>query len=123
MRTSVKLDEPLSDSLAEIVRWHGYSVGTVRSQNWGGLKDSVLWPLVHAAGEFFITADKGFGDFRVYPPGTHPGILVLRPDRESLPDYRDLLQKVLLTHRLESLAGCVTVANDRGIRVRRESLP
>ena len=28
-----------SDSLVEIVRLHGYAVGTVRGQNWGGLKD------------------------------------------------------------------------------------
>jgi predicted nuclease of predicted toxin-antitoxin system len=119
--TTVKLDEPLSDSLAEIVRAHGYAVGTVRSQKWGGLKDPVLWPLVHTAGEFFITADKGFGDIRIYPPGTHPGILVLRPERESLPEYRSLLDAVLNAHRLESLAGCVTVANSRSIRIRRKA--
>jgi predicted nuclease of predicted toxin-antitoxin system len=117
--TPVKFDESLSESLAEIVRSHGYFVGTVRGQNWGGLKDPVLWPLIHAAGEFLITADKGFGDIRVYPPGTHPGILVLRPERESLSEFRLLLQEVLANHRLESLAGCVTVATSRGIRVRR----
>jgi predicted nuclease of predicted toxin-antitoxin system len=116
---AVKLDEPLSDSLAEVIRLRGYTVETVRSQKWGGLKDPVLWPLVRAAGEFFVTADKGFGDIRVYPPGTHPGILVLRPDRESLPEFRRLLDGVLAVHRLESLAGCVTVANPRGVRIRR----
>ena len=119
MAIQVKLDEPLSESLAEVVRFHGYFVGTVRGQNWAGLKDPVLWPLVRAAGEFFITADKGFGDIRMYPPGTHAGILVLRPDRESLPEFRSLLEIVLTTHKLDSLAGCVTVANSRGIRIRR----
>ena len=115
----VKLDEPLSDSLAEATRSHGYVVGTVRSQNWSGLKNPVLWPLVCAAGEFFITADKGFGDIRAYPPGTHAGILVLRPDRESLTDYRSLLEMILSSHRLEYLAGGVTVVSPRSIRVRR----
>jgi len=117
--TPVKLDEPLADSLAELVRSHGYPAGTVLGQNWGGLKDPLLWPLVQAAREFFVTTDKGFGDIRVYPPGTHAGILVLRPDRESLPEFRSLLEKVLVSHRLEELAGCVTVANSRGIRIRR----
>ncbi len=115
----MKLDEPLSNSLAAVISAHGYSVGTVLGQNWGGLKDPVLWPLVHAAGEFFITADKGFGDIRVYPPGTHPGILVLRPDRESLPEFKSLVERVLATHKLEWLLGCVTVANPRGVRIRR----
>jgi predicted nuclease of predicted toxin-antitoxin system len=115
----VKLDERLSYTIAELVRSHGYAVGTVRGQNWGGLKDPVLWPLVRGAGEFFITADKGFGDIRAFPPGTHPGILVLRPDQESLLEFRALLESVLKLHRLESLVGCVTVANSRGIRIRR----
>jgi hypothetical protein len=40
---------------------------------------------------------------------------------ESLPQFRLLLKKVLDEHRLESLAGCVTVAMVRGIRIRRGS--
>lgn len=67
MALNIKLDEPLSDSLALFVERYGYRVATVRGQGWGGLKDPVLWPNVVAAQEFFITADKGFGDLRAYP--------------------------------------------------------
>jgi predicted nuclease of predicted toxin-antitoxin system len=115
----VKLDEALSDSLVSPLRERGHDAQTVREQGWGGLKDSALWPLVTGAAEFFITADKGLGDLRHYPPGTHSGILVLRPDRESLVQYRILLEIVLRKHRLETLVGLTTVATSRGIRVRR----
>jgi hypothetical protein len=94
-------------------------VRTILGQGWGGYKDPQLWPLVVAEGCYWITADKGFGDIRVYPPGTYPGILVLRPDRESLIDYLQLLEGVLAKHRLEDLAGSLAVATPRGLRVRR----
>ena len=70
---------------------------------------------------FFITADKGFGDIRSYPPGTHPGVLLLRPDRESIVEFRSLIEMVLAKQAFESLVGTVTVATPRGLRLRREA--
>src|SRR5437879_4864031 len=119
---TVKLDEDLSASLGEALTSVGYQVVTVSGQAWGGFKDPVLWPKVQAEGVFFVTADKGFGDIRAFPPGSHAGILVLRPERESLREFRRLLERVLAKHRLESLSGCVTVASFRSIRVRRPRL-
>jgi predicted nuclease of predicted toxin-antitoxin system len=115
----VKLDEPLSGSLAARLQASQYAVATVITQGWGGLKDPILWPRIKAEGAFFITADKGFSDIRSYPPGTHPGILVLRPERESILAYGRLLDSVLQQHRLETLAGCISVATPSGLRVRR----
>ena len=119
---AVKIDEDLPDRIGETVEKHGYAMATVRGQSWNGLKDPVLWLKVSSEGRFFITADKGFGDLRSFPPGTHPGILVLRPDKESVLDFVDLLESVLRDRRLESLAGFVTVASSRGVRVRRKPL-
>jgi predicted nuclease of predicted toxin-antitoxin system len=119
---AVKLDEDLADRLAEVLRKHNYSVATVRGQSWNGMKDPTLWPKVLAEGRFFITADKGFGDLRLFPPGMHTGILVLRPDKESVLDFQALLETVLRDRRLESLAGFVTVATSRGVRIRRSPL-
>ena len=120
---TVKIDEDLSASLAENLSAHGYQVKTVLGQGWGGLKDPFLWPKVQAERIFFATADKGFADLRAFPPGSHAGILVLRPERESILEFRRLLDQVLAKHRLESLAGYVTVASFRSIRVRRKPLP
>ena len=33
-----------------------------------------------------VTLDRGFGDIRLYPPGTHAGVLVLRLSTHSLPE-------------------------------------
>jgi hypothetical protein len=92
---TVKLDEALSRMLVRPLQDGGYVVRTVKDQGWGGLKDSKLWPKLLAEKVFFITADRGFGDIRSYPPGTHEGILILRPDRESLPECASLLGWVI----------------------------
>lgn len=119
----VKLDEGLSQTLVSQLAARGYEAYTVLGQGWGGLKDPVLWPAVQAERAFLITIDKGFGDIRRYPPGTHAGVLVLRPDVEGINEYMLLLQSVLATHSLDEFAGCVVVATPRGVRVRRPSRP
>jgi hypothetical protein len=117
--TLVKLDEALSEMLTEVFRSHGHTVRSVREQGWGGIADSLLWPRVQAEDAFFVTTYKGFGDIRAYPPGTHGGILVLRPTRESLLNFKSLIEDVLARHALEDLTGCISVASPGGLRVRR----
>ncbi len=119
MGIKVKLDEDLSPMVAGPMQAAGYEVYGVVEQGWGGAKDDELWPGVVAEGAFFVTGDKGFGDVRSYPPGTHPGILLLRPDRESIVDYRALIETVVRDHSLGDLTGAIAVATPRGIRIRR----
>lgn len=80
----IKVDEDLP--LAVVVRLHsrGYQASTVVEQGMGGWKDPFLWQAVQADRQFLITADKGFGNIRQYPPGEHMGVLVLRPDEDGI---------------------------------------
>jgi len=119
MPLAIKLDEDLSPAIAAPLLAAGHDVATIVGQGWGGMTDPDLWPLVKAEGRFFITADKGFGDIRAYPPGSHPGILVLRPERESIAAFRGLVDEVLQRHNLVSLKGMVTIASPGAIRIRR----
>ena len=66
-----------------------------------------------------MTADKGFGDIRSYPPGTHAGILLLRPDQAGIRPVLELLERTLAAYDLEALVGAVAVVTPRGIRIRR----
>jgi len=115
----VKVDEDLPRCIVELLREHGYRAISAREQGLSGAKDSELWQIVQQEGYFFITADKGFGDIRLYPPGTHRGILLLRPDVEGITAYAELVRSVLSTVRLEDLTGLLAVATPRGLRVRR----
>ena len=66
--------------------------------------------------------DKGFADIRQYAPGTHAGILLLRPDQDGIGPVIELLEMVLASYDLELLAETVAVATPRGIRVRRTEM-
>ncbi len=114
----VKIDEDLPKNLAVILHKRGYDVETVFQQGVSGWKDPDLWKSIQEEQRFLITADKGFGDIRAYLPGTHSGILLLRPDRDGIKPVTKLLENMLEKYDLSIFSGSITVATPRGIRVR-----
>lgn len=113
----IKVDEDIPPIAAIWLRERGYEASTVIEQGMGGWKDPAIWETVNAHGYFLLTADKGFGDIRVYLPGTHHGVLLLRPDIDGIRPLLDLLQLVLEQTDLTSLTGSLSVATSRGLRV------
>lgn len=115
----VKVDEDLPGAAVQMLRDRGYEAVSVVEQGMGGWKDPALWQAVQSEQRFLVTADKGFADIRFYPPGTHAGVLLLRPDEDGIRPVIELLERVLTSYELETLARTVTVATPRGIRIRR----
>ncbi len=103
----------------QALRQQGYEAASVVEQGMGGMKDPALWQAVQAEGRFLVTADKGFSDIRFYPPGAHAGVLLLRPDQDGIRPVIELLERVIVSYDLQNLAGTITVATPRGIRIRR----
>jgi hypothetical protein len=121
MLLKLKADEDLPGSVAVRLRGAGYLVETVVEEGLGGTNDPALWRVVQAEGRFLITADKGFADVRKYPPGTHQGILLLRPNEDGIGPLDALVEMVLREGGLERLQGAVAVATPRGLRIRKSS--
>jgi predicted nuclease of predicted toxin-antitoxin system len=115
----IKVDEDLPTMVVQTLQDKGYEVSGVVEQGMGGWKDPALWQAVQTEQRFLITADKGFADIRAYPPGTHIGVLLLRPDEDGIRPTLELLEQVLDSFELTVLSGTVTVATPRGIRIRR----
>lgn len=115
----VKVDEDLPEAIVRLLREQAYDAESVIDEGMGGWKDPALWQATQAEQRFLITADKGFGDIRRYPPGTHPGVLLLRPDEDGIRPVLTLLERVLREHSLDALSATITVATPRGIRIRR----
>ena len=115
----VKVDEDLPKAAVQMLRRRGYEAVSVVEQELGGTKDPSLWSAVQTEQRFLVTADKGFGDIRSYPPGSHAGILLLRPDEAGIRPVIELLERTLAAYDLEALAGAVAVVTPRGIRIRR----
>lgn len=119
MAFGIKLDENIPRSALELLLEFGYDAHNVYEQKLSGCKDLILWEAVQKEKRFLITADKGFADVRLFPPGTHYGILLLRPEEDGIRPILSLLHKVIDLYNLEILVGTITVVTKRGIRVRR----
>jgi predicted nuclease of predicted toxin-antitoxin system len=115
----IKVDEDLPPAAAKMLRDRGYEAASIVEQGMGGLKDADLWQAVQAEERFLVTADKGFADVRIYVPGTHAGVLLLRPDQDGIRPVIELLAQVLAHYNLGALVRTVTVVTPRGIRIRR----
>jgi len=115
----VKLDENLGTTHADMVRQAGHTVDRVTDEGLSGAIDPVVWQQVLEEGRFFITLDLDFSDVRKFPPGTHPGLLLLRPRNKSRDAVVEVLERVLQEHALESLSGCFVVADLKKTRIRR----
>ena len=115
----VKLDENLGISHLQLLREAGYEAERVHEEGLTGATDEELWEHVLRSERFFITLDLGFSDIRRFPPGEHPGILLIRARSRSRRAVLDVLRRVLNELSLEEFAGCLVVADEEKTRIRR----
>lgn len=90
-----KIDEDLPREVAECFRTAGFDAQTVIEESLGGASDELLWEHAQREQRCLVTADKGIADKRKHPPGTHPGIILLRLPRESRAGYVRLADSML----------------------------
>jgi len=115
----IKVDEDLPRHVVTMLREKSYLADSVVEQGMSGWKDAELWQSIQVESRFLVTGDKGFADIRLHPPGSHSGIMLLRPDQDGIRPILELLEKVLQSYDITALAGTITVVTPRGVRVRR----
>jgi len=115
----IKLDENIPTAVAILLRGRGIDVDTVLEESLGGRTDPEVLAAATQEDRLLITLDRGFGDVRAYPPGSHPGIIVLRPADQRVHTLTNMVETLIDSHEIESLAGCVTVIQRNMLRVRR----
>ncbi|WP_334943644.1 DUF5615 family PIN-like protein [Nostoc sp.] len=116
---TVKLDENMAQTHVEFLQQAGYNADRVTDEGLSGADDETVWEQVCAEERFFITLDLDFSDIRRFPPGTHPGILLLRSRNRSRQAVLEILSRVVQEQSLEKLKGCLVVADDIQTRIRR----
>lgn len=115
----IKLDENLPLRLAFALADLGHDADTIEQEGLAGSSDQLVWEAAQADRRFLITQDLDFSDARLFTPGNHYGILLVRlgqPGRDAL------LSKILNLFQFENpeiWRGCIVVATERKIRVRR----
>ena len=110
-----KLDENLPASSAAILTNAGHDVDTVTQEGLIGAPDRDVVAAATAAGRILISLDRGLGDIRAYPPGSHAGIVVLRLTDQSAAAATKAVTDLATLTNPDSLTGAVTVLQ-RGLR-------
>ena len=99
----IKIDEDLPKRVPEAVQRAVPDTLTVIGEGLSGILDPALWETVQREQRFLISGDKAFANIEKYPPGSHAGVLVLRPDEDGILQLMDLIQEVLKLGILENL--------------------
>lgn len=114
-----KLDENLPVSSGHALTGCGHDVDTVTAEGLTGAADPQVLAAAAAEARVLITLDRGMGDIRTYPPGSHAGIVVLRLTDQSAPAVSDAIADLGNWAELEALAGAVAVLQRGVLRIRR----
>lgn len=115
----VKLDEHLPRSLVARLQEYGVDADAVVDEGLTGRSDMDVLQAATAEGRMVFTLDRGFGDIRAYPPGSHPGIVVLRSDDQSAAAVVAGFVGLVRDHDLADLTGAITVLSRGLLRIRR----
>ncbi len=115
----VKLDENIPADLRNTLGGFGHVVDTVAEEGLQGRCDSDVWAAAQQMGALLITQDLDFSDIRKFQPGSHYGILLVRLREPGRGAIIRRVRSILETEPLDQWQGCLVVATDRKIRIRR----
>ncbi len=115
----IKLDENLPLALQNGLAARGHDVHSVFDENLAGEPDERIWEACTAEERFLITQDLDFSDARKYPPGTHPGIMILRLVDDSRENLIRVVLQAFTEQDIGSFERALVVVSDVKIRIRR----
>lgn len=113
-----KTDENLREDVAERLRAAGYDAISIVEQRMSGAPDEDVARVCREEGRVLVTLDMDFADIRAYPPGSGPGVIVLRPRSQSRLDVLSLLERVIPAMAEEPVDGALWLVDERRIRIR-----
>jgi hypothetical protein len=115
----IKLDENMPESLVVVLSELGHDVDTVPSEQIVGQEDGVVWRAAQADRRFLVTQDLDFSDIRLFEPGTHHGLLLVRLPQPGRHALFERVSTLFHEEDVESWSGCLVTATLRKVRVRR----
>jgi predicted nuclease of predicted toxin-antitoxin system len=113
-----KLDENLPDLVRQSLVALGFDAHTVAEEQLAGAPDEKVLQASVAEDRILITLDLDFSDIRTYPPGTYPGIWVLRPQKQTFKAIESLVLSGLRLAVVERVTGQLWVIDEKRVRIR-----
>lgn len=113
----LKLDENLPARLVGELSALGHDVDTEPEQGLQGSPDPRVWSGAQGSGRFLITQDLDFSDLRVFKPGTHHGILLVRLREPSRRYLIERIRDIFKNEAVERWIGAFVVCTQSKVRV------
>jgi len=114
----IKLDENISRHLKIVVNQRGHEAITVEDEGLLGKTDVEVGAVAKSEGRMPFTLDVEFSNLRKFPPGSHPGIVLFRPQSMGPLSVNRFVTQFLEGTDLTSLYGCIVIVDPTRIRIR-----
>lgn len=118
MALRFKLDENVPGEVAALLREAGQDARSALEQELGGGSDERMLRACREEARVLVTLDLGFGDIRAYPPASHAGVWVLRPNLQSIDALLELVRPALAVATNEQVAQRLWVIEPGRVRIR-----
>jgi predicted nuclease of predicted toxin-antitoxin system len=114
----LKLDEHLPRMAVRLLADAGHDAHTVEQEGLEGSPDADLIAACTRENRILVTLDLDFTDIRRYPPGSNPGVWVLRPERQSIDRTLQTLRTALALLDTEAPARRLWIVEAGRVRIR-----
>lgn len=118
-----KLDENVPVSLGELFKSAGHDVATANEEGLVGAEDAQLLRIASRERRALVTLDMGFADLRRLSQIEHAGIVVIRLRDQNRAAVARVGLRFVNSPIPTALDGCIVVADEARVRVRRTGGP
>lgn len=113
-----KLDENLPEVVLQVLTGLGHDAQTVAQEGLAGAVDEDVLRTSITEQRVLVTLDLDFSDIRAYPPGSHAGIWVLRPPKQTFSLIADCVKAAVKLAATERTSGQLWIIDARSVRIR-----
>jgi predicted nuclease of predicted toxin-antitoxin system len=118
MGARFKVDENLPREAQALLHSAGHDAQTVHDEGLVGHPDATILDVCLNEDRVLITLDLDFSDIRQYPPSSHRGIWVLRPETQSIENTLLVLKGALALVSDEPTAQRLWIVEPGRVRIR-----
>jgi predicted nuclease of predicted toxin-antitoxin system len=97
-----KIDENLPDECVSLLREAGFEADSVQDENLAGSDDLTLFDRCQIEERILVTLDLDFSSVKLFPPGTHQGIVIIRSKHQDKTTLLALIRRMVLVMGVRS---------------------
>jgi predicted nuclease of predicted toxin-antitoxin system len=121
LRLTLLLDQNVPQQVSDFVRlkrpeWRVLHVNEIGLQ---GASDEAIFQRAQTDGAIVVTFDEDFADTRMYPVGSHAGVIRLRVWPTTIEQTEKALGRLLESVEDHDLPGSLVIIDEQRIRVRK----